>query len=151
MPTLKVSLNNEQMKALQDHAKAKGRPPEEDLVRVWWGRTRALLDYAGKLKQGDATFRPYAPKLLPDEERDRLKRLADAKGIATPKKAKPAPKKQIAEIKEAAKKGRVIKPGKAPTRAIADYDSPGVALAKAKGDVKVLKAAGRDKEGRRIK
>jgi len=141
MPTLKVSLNNEQMKALQDHAKAKGRPPEEDLVRVWWGRTRALLDYAGKLKQGDATFRPYAPKLLPDEERERLKKLADAKGIATVKKPRPAPKKQLARIKEAAKKGRPI----------ADYDSPGAALAKAKGAVKVLKAAGGDKEGRRTK
>jgi hypothetical protein len=156
---LTVTLTKAQHEALQEHAK--GSDLGEDLVRTWWGRTQALRDYAGKLRGGDAEFRAYAPRGLPEEERERLKAMAEAKGLTPARKTKeprrpingwksrrtkpvPAPPEQITAIKHAAKVTQRA-------HKIVDYDSPGVAFAKAKGDAKVLKEAGRDKTGRRIK
>lgn len=140
---LTVTLSKAQAEALQDHAK--GGDLGEDLVRTWWGRTVALANYAGKLRSGDAEFRPYVSKDLSEEERERLKKMVGAKPREVKSKPrKPAPKAQVQALKQAAKVTQRA-------HKIALYDSPGVAMAKAKGDAATLRAAGRDKSGRRIK
>jgi hypothetical protein len=159
MPTLRIELNREQHRRAKEHAERTGREVEDDIVAVWWGRVRALDDYAEKRATKGAKFAAYAPKLLDEAERDRVKRVAHAAGIATRPQARAAPKKQRASIKEAVR--RVLKGPKkevaaamqklAGMKPIALYDSPGVAVFKAGGNVKVLKNVGRDAEGRSIK
>jgi hypothetical protein len=156
MPSLRIELNREQHRRAKEHAERTGREVEDDIVAVWWGRTRALDDYAEKRATKGAKFAAYAPKLLDVSERERIKRVAHAAGIATSPPPRPATKKQRTSIKEAVKRATAPKrvtPAKVKARRydIALYDSPGVAVAKSGGDAKVLKAAGRDAEGRLIK
>lgn len=132
MPAMTVVLTALQLKSLKEHADKKKREPGEDLVQVWWGRVRALDDYAEKLSRKNAKFRVYKNH-----------------------HPKPAPLAQKAATKEAAKKGRKIKPGKDAPRQIALLDGEGVALYKAKllssmglgSVVEILKKAGRNKLG----
>ena len=97
---LVVYLNDGDFDLLKDHADSRKRDYAEDLVLVAVNRLRALADYAGKLAQKDATFRAYAPKGLPDDERTKIKALAAQEGIA------PEPEKK----KEGKKRGKNVKP-----------------------------------------
>src|SRR5467141_5010935 len=86
--TLKVQLTNEQWEILQERAENAEADPEdtaylaEDLVKVWYGRVKALMKYARKLQKDDATFRPYAPLGFEEKQREKIKAEAVREGIA---------------------------------------------------------------------
>lgn len=172
MHELKIKLTDGQWDALRDHSETTDLEPADDLVSVWWGRTKALLRYAEKLvkaSNGDGKsvqFRAYTPRLLPKEERDKIRDRALRAGIAPRPKPKPAPEKQRKLIKAAVssekqepkKKGRKIKPGKLSYK-IDLYDADSVALVKAghiaeaRGTTAaaVLKEVGRSAQGKLVK
>src|SRR5712664_494800 len=85
---LKISLTDAQWDCLQERAEnAEGDPEDsaylaEDLVRVWWGRVRALSKYSKKLQKDDATFRPYVPLGFEEKRRETIKEAAIKAGIA---------------------------------------------------------------------
>ena len=90
---LKISLTDAQWDLLQERAEnAEGDPEDtaylaEDLVRVWWGRVRALMKYSRKLQKEDATFRPYVPLGFEEKRRETIKEAAIKAGIAPKPKA----------------------------------------------------------------
>lgn len=163
---VQVTLTNEQHKWAVAHAAKKGRTPAEDLIHVWWNRVQALERYAVKLEDGEP-MRAYAPKGLPEEERERLKAAAIKAGVAVKPGAKKAPAKPrgkprtVADHEKPAKKRR--DPDKAPAPAslslggvtILRTDSASGAAFKAQEAAKatkrtiesILAAAGRDRDG----
>jgi len=86
--TLKVTLNDAQWDILQERAENAEAEPEdnaylaEDLVKVWYGRVKALMKYARKLQKDDATFRPYVPLGFEEKQREKIKAEAVREGIA---------------------------------------------------------------------
>jgi hypothetical protein len=92
--TLKITLNEAQWEILQERAENAEQDPEdtaylaEDLVRVWYGRVRALSKYARKLGRDDATFRPYVPLGFEEKQREKIKAEAVREGIAPNPKAR---------------------------------------------------------------
>ncbi len=99
--TLKITLSDAQWELLQERAENAEQDPEdtaylaEDLVRVWYGRVRALSKYARKLNKDDATFRPYAPLGFEEKQREKIKAEAVREGIAPkPQKHGAAPKER---------------------------------------------------------
>jgi len=54
----------------------------------------ALTDYAEKLRQRSAKFRPYAPRNLDDAQREKLKAQAVKEGIAPKERKKKARKRR---------------------------------------------------------
>jgi hypothetical protein len=100
--TLKVTLNDAQWDTLQERAEQKGIDPEDsaaladDLVKVWWGRLKALSKHQRKLAVVRAdpighglTFEPRKPFLAPDAlDTEKLVNL----GLAPEPKAKETPK-----------------------------------------------------------
>ena len=99
--TLKITLSDAQWELLQERAENAEQDPEdtaylaEDLVRVWYGRVRALSKYARKLNKDDATFRPYAPLGFEEKQREKIKAEAVREGIAPkPQKHGAAPKEK---------------------------------------------------------
>jgi hypothetical protein len=97
--TLKITLNDAQWEILQERAENAEQDAEdtaylaEDLVKVWYGRVRALSKYARKLQKDDATFRPYVPLGFEEKQREKIKAEAIKEGIAPkPQRSGAAPK-----------------------------------------------------------
>src|SRR5438067_7829159 len=97
--TLKITLNDAQWEILQERAENAEADPEdtaylaEDLVKVWYGRVKALMKYARKLQKDDATFRPYVPLGFEEKQREKIKTEAVKAGIAPkPQRNGAAPK-----------------------------------------------------------
>ena len=97
--TLKITLSDAQWELLQERAENAEQDPEDteyladDLVKVWYGRVKALIKYARKLKKDDATFRAYTPLGFEEERREKIKAEAVREGIAPkPQKNGTAPK-----------------------------------------------------------
>src|SRR6266851_3540881 len=97
--TLKITLNDAQWELLQERAESAEQDPEdtaylaEDLVKVWYGRVRALSKYGRKLNRDDATFRPYVPRGFEEARREKIKTEAIKAGIAPkPQRNGAAPK-----------------------------------------------------------
>lgn len=96
MPAMKVVLTALQLKHLKEHAARKKRPPEEDIVQVWWGRVQALDTYAGKMEKKNHRPRPAPPaqraaikeaakrttKIKPGKDAPRQIALLDGEGVA---------------------------------------------------------------------
>jgi len=86
--TLKITLNDAQWEILQERAENAEADPDdtaylaEDLVKVWYGRVKALMKYARKLQKDDATFRPYVPLGFEEKQREKIKAEAVREGIA---------------------------------------------------------------------
>lgn len=148
MTTLKITLNTEQAKALQEHASSKGKTLEQDLRDTWWGRVQALLKYREKLElagSGKAVeFREYHPR----EDRTRA-----------PKKPRITRKDKVLTkvVQETFKKPE---PKHLPEVRILPDDDPETACIKAEKiaerdgyvtEAAILKKFGRDSKGRKVK
>jgi len=110
--TLKVTLNDAMWELLQERAESAEQDPEdtaylaEDLVKVWYGRVRALSKYGRKLNKDDATFRPYVPRGFEEKQREKIKAEAVREGIAPkPQRNGTAPKAKEKETPKAKAKG----------------------------------------------
>jgi hypothetical protein len=143
---MQIELTEAQHKWLEKHAEKKGRKPPDDLVHYWWGRVTALANYADGVESGKK-MRPYTPRRLAADERERIVKLAVKEGIApksslegaapSPKKAakaapKASPKKEVSKAAPPKKRPAKVKPGKQGPRAIEGLDSAEVAKNKAR-------------------
>lgn len=163
MPQHKITLTltEAEWQLLTDHATERGRTPEDDLKRIWYGRAKATADFKAKQADPTATFRIYSSRAG-----DR------AQGLKAPKPAKKRESRAStaaaptgsASTAGASKKRKLAEPvgnpeKRAKPREIDLYDSDSVALHKAKNlaefekkTVKqILAESGRTPDGKRIK
>lgn len=150
MTTLKISLNTEQTKALREHAEAKGKTLEQDLLDTWWGRVQALLRYRDKITDPKATFREYHPRAdrAPAPKRSKKNALG-----------RPTSPKQEAALAASVRAKPVVSSKPLPEVSILPDDSPDVACDKAEKlaerdgyatEAEILKKFGRDTKGRKV-
>jgi hypothetical protein len=154
MPKLTINLTDEQFRALESHAETKKRSAEEDLKAEWWGRRKALINFAEKKATKGATFRVYLPSAL-DDEKTRTQVYMDL-GVKPrePKESKPRTKKP----KPNATKPNAPSPKVQELRILPDDDAATACMKAEKieesgselSEAEILKKFGRDTKGRKI-